>query len=149
MVDLYTLTPSYPLTHTLCTHSPSHPLTPPLLPHPSHLPQIPCRYFMHRNSLITRVFPIRLCVTTSFHLVGECSHSMLPSEEHSCWQPSVCTQVSTGPIPRPQPGLRMRIPDILYVHAGIVHTYETLSLDMVRNALASLTQAGLIHQPSR
>ena len=32
---------------------------------------------------------------------------------------------------------------------GVVNTYEILSLEMVRNALASLTQAGLIRQPSR
>lgn len=91
----HTFIPPHP--HTLHPQ----PLTPSLLPHPSHLLQIPCRYFMHRNSLITRVSPIRLCVTTSSHLLVECSHSMLPSEEHSYWQPSVYTQVSTGPIPRP------------------------------------------------
>lgn len=93
-------TPSHlipPHPHTLHPQ----PLTPSLLPHPSHLPQIPCRYFMRRNSLITRVSPIRLCVTTSSRLLVECSHSTLLSEEHSCWLPSVYTQVSTGPIPRP------------------------------------------------
>lgn len=35
------------------------------------------------------------------------------------------------------------------VYVGVVESFESLSLDVIRNALASLTQLGLIRQPER
>lgn len=35
------------------------------------------------------------------------------------------------------------------VYVGVVDSFEPLSLDVIRNALASLTQLGLIRQPER
>ena len=32
---------------------------------------------------------------------------------------------------------------------GVVESFDPLSLDVIRNTLASLTQLGLIHQPER
>lgn len=43
--------------------------------------------------------------------------------------------------------LRLYLMNFFYI-LGILSTYEVLSLGVIRNALASLTQAELIRQPS-
>ena len=71
---------------------------------------------------------------------------MLLSKGHNCWQPSAYTQVKPPFTSRTLPPHTLTLSPT----TGVVDTtYEILSLEMVRNALASLTQAGLIRQPSR